>query len=660
MSGLCGWYAPGAGNAADAGLQQLARMTAPLTRFDLCSVQSATGAHSAAAVAARSDSANFYQQDGLLIAIWGRPGVSAGALAPLWRSGGVKACAELSGPFAVCILDERNGEAMLAIDRSGTHALCYQVTALGLIFASSVDALARHPAARRELDPQAIYNYLYFHVVPAPHTIYQGQQRLLPGEYLHYCGGKVQRGTYWTMHFSEREKLPFDALKSEFLATLHSSVEETIGAHQVGAFLSGGTDSSGLAGVLGQVSGRAARTYSIGFAADGYDEMEYARIAARHFGTEHHELYVTADDVVNAIPRIAAIFDQPFGNASAVPAFYCAQMAQADGITRLLGGDGGDELFGGNERYARQAQFAWYERIPCALRQVLIEPLLFKAAGALQQALLCKARSYIKQASVPLPGRLDTYNLLQGYGNSEVLEADFLASTDPGAPSSSLKQKYRETEGHSQINRMLALDLKFTLADNDLPKVVKACELARMEVAFPFLNDAMVAFSARLAPSDKLKGTKLRHFYKEAMRGILPDAILRKKKHGFGLPFGVWLQHHRALKALAFDSLSDLKARRIVRAGFIDDLLSRHLPEHPGYHGTMVWVLMMLEQWFKHHQDTAHRLPMGSFDANSGIISSGWPEHVLADAQHEANGVTLPWGKAGQLKAVVRAVGSAP
>ena len=603
MSGLCGWYDGYAD--AHATRQLLDRMAAPLTRFDLCSVQSAAGSHSGAAIAARSDSADFYQQDGLLVAIWGRPGIKAAALALLWRAGGAKACGELSGPFAVCILDERNDEALLAVDRSGTHALCYQVTPDGLIFASSVDALVSHPAARRDLDPQAIYNYLYFHMVPAPNTIYQGQQRLLPGEYLHYSKGSAQRGTYWKMQFQERERLPFGTLKNEFLATLRSSVTETIGGHQVGAFLSGGTDSSTLAGVLGQVSGRAARTYSIGFAVDGYDEMDYARIAARHFGTQHHELYVTADDVVKAIPQIAAIFDQPFGNASAVPAFYCAQMARADGITRLLGGDGGDELFGGNERYSRQALFSWYQRIPAALRQNLIEPLLFKVAGNQQYQLLCKARSYIEQASVPLPGRLETYNLLQRYGNSLVLEADFLASADPRLPMDNLNQVFLESEGYSQINRMLAIDLKFTLADNDLPKVVKACELARMEVAFPFLNDAMVAFSARLAPNQKLKGTKLRHFFKEALRGTLPDAIIKKKKHGFGLPFGLWLQQHHALKGLAFDSLSDLKARRIVRADFIDDLLNTHLAEHPGYHGTMVWVLMMLEQWFKQREEGA-------------------------------------------------------
>ena len=613
MSGLCGWLSSAAPDVAtnphlDA-RQLLSAMAVPLARFDGSTVHQLVGdGHGgAAAVAGHPDSVHLHRAPGLLVALWGRATLSpsvpdtAAQLARLWRSDGASACCALSGPFALCILDQASGEALLAIDRSGTHALSFQASAWGLLFASSADALVAHPAARRDIDPQAIYNYLYFHTIPAPDTIYKGQQRLLPGEYVHYKNGNIRREKYWSMAFHERQTLSFNALKEQFLQTLRASVQDACngGRQAVGAFLSGGTDSTTLAAMLGQVSGRAARTYSIGFDAPGYDEMEYARLASRHFGTEHHELYVTPDDVVGAIPNISAVFDQPFGNASAIPAFHCARMARADGIACLLGGDGGDELFGGNERYARQAIFSRYQQVPAVLRQVLIEPLLFKLAAGQRHALLAKARSYIEQASVPLPARLETYNLLQRYGYMDVLETDFLASIDPGLPLESLNRAYRLSHGHSQINQMLALDLKFTLADNDLPKVVKACELAGVEAAFPFLNDAMVEFSSRLAPHQKLRGTRLRYFFKQALQDILPRAILRKQKHGFGLPFGLWLQQHRALKELAFDSLTDLKARRIVRPDFIDDLLARRLAEHPGYHGTMVWVLMMLEQWFQ-------------------------------------------------------------
>jgi asparagine synthase (glutamine-hydrolysing) len=602
MSGLCGYLSTGRDNADDA-QAVLQQMAAQLSNFDSSPVRTLTEGACGVAVAACADSLSMHRKDGLLAAVWGRPMLAgsvdqvAARLIDLWIVRGPQACSALSGGFALCIIDSVSGQALLAVDRSGIHPMHYQHTPRGLLFSSSGAALQAHPGAQRDLDPQAIYNYLYFHMIPAPRTIYRDQQRLLPGEYLLYRRGKAERGTYWTMRFDEDHSAPFGALKEEFLLMLENSVRQAAAGGKVGAFLSGGTDSSTIAGILAKFGEQPPKTYSIGFDAPGYDEMAYARIAARHFKTEHHELYVTADDVVAAIPRISAASDQPFGNSSVVPAYYCARMARADGVTRLLGGDGGDELFGGNERYARQAVFSRYEQVPSSVRQMVVEPLLFGVAGKLDMALLRKARSYVEQALVPMPARLETYNLLQRYSPAMMLTADFFAGIDPASTLAQLNLCYWETQGLSQINRMQALDLRYTLADNDLPKVRMACELAGVEAAFPFLSDEMLAFSSRLPPQAKLNGTKLRYFFKLALRDHLPRAILRKKKHGFGLPFGYWLQRHQGLQSLAFDSLSDLKKRGIVRADFIDTLMHTMVSEHPAYHGTMVWVLMMLEQW---------------------------------------------------------------
>ncbi|MBB3117078.1 asparagine synthetase B family protein [Pseudoduganella violacea] len=610
MSGLCGWMGYGAGGA---GKEVVDAMAAPLARFDQSAAYSEAATRSAAAVVAQAGSAHLHRDGSLLVAVWGSPVLRdaalaqqaasqglAAALGNAWRQmGAERLSAALHGAFAICVLDEASGEAMLATDRLGTHPLYWQLAGESLLFASSADALARHPQAGNELDAQGLYNYVYFHMVPSPGTAYRQQQRLLPGEFLHYRQGRIETRPYWRMQFQEEGKRSFAELREEFLSLLRSSVREAAGGHKVGAFLSGGTDSSTIAGILCDVGGAPAQTYSIGFEAQGYDEMEYARIASRHFGTAHHEYYVTPDDVVSAIPQIAQVFDQPFGNASAVPAFYCARMARADGITRMFGGDGGDELFGGNERYAKQHVFALYERVPELLRKALLEPAVFNFPGGERVRLLRKARSYIEQASVAMPARLETYNLLGRYGPQQVFTDEFLAGADIGQPLASLSRTYGQSEAKSLINRMLALDLKITLADNDLPKVMKACELAGMEVAFPFLNDEMVAFSAGLTPQQKLNGTQLRWFFKEALRGFLPDAIITKQKHGFGLPFGVWLQQHKPLQQLASDSLTDLKKRKIVRGEFIEQLVGQHLSEHAGYHGTMVWVLMMLEQWFR-------------------------------------------------------------
>lgn len=612
MSGLCGWI--GYGGADDQIQPIIERMTKPLIRFDGSPAQSLIGNRVALALAASNRYSHTYRKEGLFVGLWGyakfsnnsvelnrlvdREGI-AKVIADQWPLKREAILADLSGEFVCCILNDHLQEAVLAVDRMGTRPLFYQLSQQVLLFGTSADSIVMHPSGVSEVDPQSLYSYIFFHMIPGPDTIYLGQKRLLPGEYLIYRNGRIEVKKYWQVQFKENEKRPFAELKTEFLALLHSSIRETAEDQKVGTFLSGGTDSSTIAGILSQVSGQPAKTYSIGFEAAGYDEMGYARIAAQHFATQHHEYYVTPEDVVTAIPQIASIFDQPFGNASAIPAFYCAQMAKADGLDKLLGGDGGDELFGGNERYAKQYIFSFYEKLPLVLREKFITPLALKVPANIVPGIIRKMRSYVEQATVPMPERMETYNLLIRYHPENVFTREFLASIDEAYPLTLLRKIYNQTHAGSLVNRMLASDWKFTLADNDLPKVIKACELAGMNVAFPLLNSEMVDFSAHLEPQLKLKGTKLRYFFKEALRGFLPDEIIAKKKHGFGLPFGIWLQQHKMLQAQAADSLNDLRSRKIVRPDFIDKLLGQHLHEHPSYHGTMVWLLMMMEYWYK-------------------------------------------------------------
>jgi asparagine synthase (glutamine-hydrolysing) len=292
------------------------------------------------------------------------------------------------------------------------------------------------------------------------------------------------------------------------------------------------------------------------------------------------------------------VHDQPFGNSSAVPTYYCARLAKEDGVDTLLGGDGGDELFGGNERYAKQHLYSLYSDLPAVLRKGLLEPLMFLPP---EVGIAGKVQRYMRNASLPMPARYDNYNLLERLGPEVVFTGEFLATVDRGQPPAQMAEAYRKAHAQSLLNRMLALDLKYTLADNDLPKVTRSCELAGVAVRFPLLDDAVVAFSARLAPRLKLKGTRLRYFFKEALRGFLPDEIIAKTKHGFGLPFGPWLETHAPLRQIALDSLADLKRRRIVRSELIDELTSVHVRSHADYYGTMVWILMMLEQWFRRH-----------------------------------------------------------
>ena len=253
--------------------------------------------------------------------------------------------------------------------------------------------------------------------------------------------GRITTRNYWTLRFVEDRRDTVARLKPAFREALRAGVSACAGHDRCGAFLSGGTDSSTVSGLLGEITGSPPQTYSIGFDAAGYDEMEYARIAARHFNTEHHEYYVTPDDVVAAVPLIAAAYDQPFGNASAIPTYYCARRAVEDGVQRMLGGDGGDELFGGNDRYARQYRLALYDRLPVAAR-ALLSGVLFGLPGAGKIPLLRRGRSYVQQARQAMPARYESYNLLERLGPENVFSMDFLAHVDCGIPMAQLKQVY--------------------------------------------------------------------------------------------------------------------------------------------------------------------------------------------------------------------------
>ena len=502
----------------------------------------------------------------------------------------------VTGDFAVG-LREPNGRTFLAIDRFAIQSLCYRVVDGQLRFAARADDLAD---ASTLVDPQAIFDYLYFHVIPSPRTIFKGIYRLPPGHYALFENGQLTVAPYWVPAFDEQQGASFDSLRDEFRQLLQDAVATQLDGSKPACFLSGGTDSSTVAGMIGKASDQQAASYSIGFDAQGYDEMEYARLAAKHFNTEHHEYYVTPDDLVRGIPGMAAHFDQPFGNSSALPAYYCAKMAREDGVTKLLAGDGGDELFGGNSRYAKQRVFGWYDHVPGFLQKGLMEPLLgTKVAAAVP--LTRKAGSYVEQARVPMPDRLQMYNLIMRLGPAEVLTPAMMAQIDTCLPLQLQREVWQAPLACSALNRELAYDWRFTLAESDLPKVVGSAGFADMGLGFPMLDDRLLAFSLRLPTEYKLKGLKLRWFFKEALRGFLPDEILTKKKQGFGLPFGVWANQTPALKAMAKDSLESLAARGVVRADFVQTLLTQRLAEHPGYFGEMVWILMMLEQWLRGH-----------------------------------------------------------
>ena len=482
----------------------------------------------------------------------------------------------------------------------GIRTLSYANPSGRLVFGSNAESVAAHPELGRELSQQAIFNYLYCHVVPCPGTgtIYAGIEKLRPAECVTFRNGIVDKRYYWQLHCDDHGWGSFCVLRPRFRQLLRDAAGRAIDEDaDVGAFLSGGTDSSTVAGLLTELRGKPAKTYSIGFAAEGFDEMQYARITARHFATSAHEYYVTPQDVVDAIPVIAQAYDEPFGNDSAVPTYFCARMARADGVRVMLAGDGGDEIFGGNARYAKQKLFEAYGAVPETIRRSFIEPLAQGVPGGDRFAPLRKLRSYIRQASVPLPDRLESYNFLHRSPLAEIFEPRFLAEVDPAQPLALQRAAYQRAMSVSPVNRMMHLDLEFTLADNDLRKVSRMCEVAGIEVRYPLIDDALVEFSGEILPSLKVKGLKLRYFFKQALKDFLPPETLTKTKHGFGMPFGLWLNEHKPLADLVHESLDAFARRGIVKPGYLTELLQQHESGHATYFGVMIWVIMMLERW---------------------------------------------------------------
>ncbi len=524
-----------------------------------------------------------------------------------WLQDGDAVLEAVTGEFLIALWDTDRRRALLAVDRFSTYPLFWNEQARRIGFAAAPVDAARRADVAAELDWQSVFGYTYFHMVPAPSSVCRGVRRLDLGEALCIEDGSTEVRRYWQPVFDEHRLFDFEREKEAFHAAIADGVRECTAGFErerVGCFLSGGTDSSTIAGFVTRQYGAPARTFSIGFDVSGYDESRFSRLAAKHFGTDHTEYYLTPDDVVRGVEAVTTQYEQPFGNSSAVPTFFCASLAREAGIERMLGGDGGDELYGGNERYAKQAVFALYERVPEAMRSALLEPMLFGAMRNVDAKYVAKARSYIEQAKEPLPDRLQArYNLLNQLGVERIFTEKFLAGLCLAQPLELEREVWRRaratSEPMSQVNKLLAWDFKFTLADSDLPKVTRMCHAAGVEVSFPMLTRGLVEHSLRLTPQQKLKGRRLRHFFRESLRGFLPDEIIDKKKQGFGVPFGDWLLGHERLRRIADDAMRSLAARGAIHPAFLDTLLAHVRSGHAGYYGTMVWVLMILELWLR-------------------------------------------------------------
>ncbi len=524
-------------------------------------------------------------------------------IAWLYRYRGSNFLHDLDGAFALAIWDERSQELLLAIDRMAIKGLCWAEAQGRLLFASrpgAIRAAQREPAVASQV---ALMQYLLFSVVPAPLTAYEGIAKLRPGHLLRFTNGTVRQECYWDVDYEEDDSLDeagwTSAVREELRAAVHRQLEGCA-PESTGAYLSGGTDSSS---VVAFMSERLAPThsFSVHFSEQRYSEIDYARATASRFNTVHHEKCMVPSDAAATLEEVIAYYDEPFANSSAFGAHACAKLARECGVDTLLAGDGGDEIFAGNERYASDKYFSIYQLSPRWLRRGIIEPLASLLPDV--ESPLSLPKRYLRRANIPNPRRIFSYGLYLSLRPEEVFTPAFLHEVPFAHWMDIADGHFHAPRGTSELNRLMYLDLKLILADNDLRKVSGTAELSRVRVRYPMLDVELVKLASRIPSSLKLRGFKKRYIFKKAMQGILPEQVLNKRKHGFGVPLSHWFLHERQLESLLQDVLHDsrTRSRGYFRPEFLDRLATLHRAGDTGYYGEAVWYIVALELWHRRH-----------------------------------------------------------
>ena len=531
----------------------------------------------------------------------------------LYRLRGKDFLQDLEGAFAVAVWDESSQQLLLAIDRIGIGSLCWTQEKLGLIFAtrpSAIRALQQEPAGANHA---SLMQYLLFSVVPAPLTAYEGIYKLSPGHVLRFSNGAVHQECYWDVAYSEDHSLDEAGWIHEVREGLRAAVHRQLEGCEpgsTGAYLSGGTDSSSVVAFMSERSSPA-HTFSVYFGEERYSEVGYARITANRFHTSHHERCLVPGDAAAALQEILAYYDEPFANSSAFGAFACARMARESGVQTLLAGDGGDEIFAGNERYASDKYFSMYHDVPAWIRRRLIEPLASLLPDG--ESSLGLPKRYLRRANIPNPQRIFSYGPYFSFRPEEIFDPAFLQQVPPEHWMDVANQHFQRPASASELNRLMYLDLKLILADNDLRKVSGTAELSGVRVRYPMLDAELVQMAARIPSSLKLRGFRKRYIFKKAMYGILPDQVLNKKKHGFGVPLSHWFLKEPQLASLLQDVLHDsrTRSRGYFRPEFLDRLASLHRSENTAYYGEALWYIVALELWHRKHLERVQEGVLG-------------------------------------------------
>jgi len=539
----------------------------------------------------------------------------------LYEEMGADCVKKLRGMFGLAIYDKVRRKLILARDRLGKKPLHYALHSGNLYFGSEMKSILAVAPELAEVNAQALLEYLYFGYVPDPITAFTGIHKLPPGHLLEFENGKISVRQYWDLppydtYFPKTEEECLEELERRlFEATRIRLISDV----PLGAFLSGGVDSSTVVAMMARASSGPVKTFSIGFAKDDFNEADYARIVAKKFGTDHHEM-ILEPDVVQTVEHLTSSLEEPFGDSSMLPTYYVSQMARQH-VTVALSGDGGDEVFAGYDRYRIHAGRRIFEHIPESARQFFRDQVFPRLPNRMP------GRSFSYNVALPWQERyVDSLAFLPSFERSHtpLLSHDFrqiLNRSDD--PSNVLRRYFAQALAKDPVAQLLYVDTKSYLAADILTKVDRMSMLNSLEVRVPILDHVFVEWVTGLPSQWKLRGNRQKYILRKlAERVGVPREVLDRPKQGFSLPLAHWMRNE--LKDMLMILLEPRTLNRgYFVAGGVRSLMDKHIPS-AGTNRGRLWRLLMFELW--------HRNFLEKYIKPAGLFSLP----VVADSRRQA------------------------
>lgn len=500
------------------------------------------------------------------------------------------------GMFAFALWDTRTRTLFLARDRVGKKPLYYYQGYDRLVFGSEIKALLADPAVPKEPDPVALDHYLALQYIPAPLTAFRGIRKLPAAHWLELRDGQVETGQYWQLRYTPKRAISMCDATAELQWHIAEAVRlRLISDVPLGAFLSGGIDSSAVVAYMARALDSPVRTFSVGFAEEAFDERPFARMVAERYGTAHTELVVEAP-VADILPRLVWHYDEPLGDASAVPSYAIAALTRQH-VTVVLNGDGGDENFAGYDRYITDRLLRRGDIVPLPLRRAL-SALLQRAPESWRQRQPLHKLAKIAAIMAQTPAR--RYARLGGHftpeGRQSLYTDAFRTAVIGADPEGMFVEVFGQSDAEDWTDVALNADVNLYLADDLLVKMDRASMAHALEARSPFLDHVLMEYVATLPPGFKLSGLEKKRLLKASLRDLIPDAILDRPKMGFCAPIATWFR--RDLREMAYDTLLNPRAtqRGYFRPQVVAQLLDAHCRGEAN-HAEHLWDLLMLELW---------------------------------------------------------------